>query len=139
MRQRLTQLLQRRIVSKLARYFLVGGFSALTEGATFAVLVYLAGIQYVWSAVLAFVVATGVNYLLSLRFVFDERRYRQEMEIAIVYAVSILGAGINIGVMVALVEVLSAHTMLAKVVGTGSAFLWNFLTRYLWIFRCERC
>ena len=139
MTTRLTRLLQQRIVSKFTRYFFVGGFSALTEWCAFASLVYLAQVNYVLSGVLSFLIATGVNYVLSLRFVFDERRYRQEMEIALIYVVSIIGAGINIGIMVVLVEMFSVHTMLAKILGTGSAFLWNFLTRYLWIFRYQRC
>jgi putative flippase GtrA len=54
---------------------MVGNVAVLTEWAVFASLLYLISFGYLMSAVIAFFVATTVNYVLSLIFVFYGGRH----------------------------------------------------------------
>ncbi len=122
------------MIEKLSRYFVVGGVAAIVEWAAFAALFYRTPMDYVMSAVVAFTLAWLVNYALSLKFVFASGRHPRQLEILYVAVVSIVGAGINIGAMVVLVEWLGLPVMPAKIIGTGTTFFWNFLLRHYWIF-----
>lgn len=122
------------MIAKLSRYFVVGGVAAIVEWLTFAGLYYAMVADYVGSAVLAFAVAWTVNYWLSLKFVFIGGRHSRTLEALYVALVSIVGAGVNIGAMVVLVEWFGMPVMPAKIFGTGASFFWNFLIRHFWIF-----
>ncbi len=126
--------INRKLLEKMVRYFLVGGIAALVDWVMFALMHFVLELNYVLSAVLAFVFALAVNYVLGLKMVFTGGRHRRETEILLVTLVSIAGAGINVGTLVVLVEGFAWHTMIAKVAGTGAAFLWNFYARHRWIF-----
>jgi len=122
------------VIVKLSRYFVVGGVAAIVEWLSFAALFYQASVNYVVSAVLAFAVAWAVNYWLSLKFVFTGGRHPKQLEALYVGLVSMVGAGINIGAMVMLVEWAGLPVMPAKIIGTGATFFWNFLVRHFLIF-----
>jgi putative flippase GtrA len=115
-------------------YFLVGGASALIEWSLFAVLHFGAGLDYPFAAVGAYFLATYANYLLSVRYAFDRRGRSRAAEIGLVYLASALAFAVNLGVMTALVVVLDIPTMPAKILGTGAAFLWNYLLRQFVVF-----
>jgi putative flippase GtrA len=115
-------------------YFLVGGASALIEWSLFAVLHFGAGLDYPFAAVGAYFLATYANYLLSVRYAFDRRGRSRAAEIGLVYLASALAFAVNLGVMTALVVVLDVPTMPAKILGTGAAFLWNYLLRQFVVF-----
>ena len=130
----LKSLLETDFVRKFWLYFAVGGTCAAMDWALFALFLYGADLYYLLSATISFVIATGVNYVLSVRYVFEiGRRSRREL-IVLVYIASGVGILINLAVLSGLIEVVGLHPMLAKVVGTGSAFGWNFASRYFWIF-----
>jgi putative flippase GtrA len=66
-----TSLNRRALVASLLRYSLVGGVAALTEWLVYALFLYQIGLNYLLSALVAFAVATAVNYGLSLVYVFQ--------------------------------------------------------------------
>ena len=122
------------LVRKAGRYFVVGGVSALADWAFFALFLYAADVHYLAAGLLSFVFATALNYALSVRYVFDAGRRSRRAQIALTYAVSVVGVLINLAVLGGLVEYLALHPMVSKLGGTASAFGWNFCARYFWIF-----
>lgn len=118
----------------LAVYVLIGGASALVEWTLFYALLALAGLHYVTAAVGGFALATLVNYLVSRRYGFLRRGGGTGREIVAIYLVSLLALAVNLGAMIALVEMTSLHVFLAKVLGTGWGFLCNFAGRQFWVF-----
>ena len=120
--------------ASLLVYGAVGGAAALVEWAAFYVALELAGFHYLAAALIGFVFATWVNYLLSARYAFIRKGARAGVEVAKVYLVSLLAMMVNLGVTVTLVEMLAAHPMAAKIAGTGCGFLLNFAGRQLWVF-----
>ena len=122
-------------------YFGVGGAAALVEWAVFFLLVDGLKLQYLVSTVLAFIVSTTVNWILGRMFTFRNSSYggRRLKELLLVFAVSAIGLGFNLGLMYLFVECLHMDTSLlktaAKVMATGIVFIWNFLARKLLIYK----
>lgn len=120
---------------KLIRYFFVGGTAALVDFGIFAALIKLGGFDWFWSAVISFVVATAVNYFLSVRHVFESGiRFARHHEVALVFLVSGIGLGINQAVLFLLIGYFGLNALVAKVSATGVVFVWNFLARSRFVF-----
>ena len=80
--------------------------------------------------------ATVVNYFLSVRFVFRSGvRFTKKGELALVFIVSFIGLGLNQLILFGLVEMVGIDMLMSKVGATGSVFFWNFAARNLIVFR----
>jgi putative flippase GtrA len=121
---------------KIVRYALVGGTAAVVDFVIFLVFAKLMGFNYLWVGAVGFVVATAVNYVLSIRHVFTAGvRFRREMEIALVFAVSLVGLGLNQLILYLGIGRLGMEMLLTKLLATGSVFLWNYGMRNHFVFR----
>lgn len=115
-------------------YAAVGGAAALVEWSTFAAVLRAGLAGYVQAALVAFAVATLVNYALSRRYAFVRRTSSSLGEIVRTYAVSAAALGVNLGAMVLLVESGAAAPLPAKIAGTGCGFFLNYFGRQFWVF-----
>ena len=121
---------------KIVRYFFVGGTAASVDLALFTALTQWAGFHWFPVAVASFVIATLLNYFLSILFVFESgARFQKQHEVMLVFFVSAIGLAANQTILWALIEVIGMHRVLAKIVATGGVFFWNFTARHLFIFR----
>lgn len=124
------------MLARMARYFVVGGLSAVVDISFFFVFAKLLGFNYLLVATIGFFIATLVNYVLSVRFVFTSGiRFSRHNEIMLVYLVSAIGLAVNLLVLYLAISVAGLELMLSKVIATGTVFLWNFLSRHYFIFR----
>ncbi len=120
---------------KIFRYFLVGGAAAAVDIGWFFVFAKVAGFNYLAVAPLGFVLATWVNYRLSVRHVFRSGiRFSRGREIVLVYVISAVGLLVNQAVLYGLVDQLGVELMLAKVTATVMVFFWNFGARNNYLF-----
>ena len=88
------------------------------------------------AALVSFVVATAVNYVLSIRVVFSTgARFSMRHEIVLVFLASLVGLAINQRALWFFYRVVGWNVLIAKCIATGSAFLWNFSARNSFIFR----
>lgn len=122
---------------KFVRYFFVGGAAAALDFAVFALLTKVVHLAWFWSAVASFVLATLINYLLSIRFVFQSgaRFSRKHHEVTLVFLVSLIGLAINQAVLWVCIDRAHFALLLAKVVGTGVVFFWNYFARRHFVFK----
>ena len=123
--------------SKFTGYFVVGGIATIADFGLFSLFYYGFGdeLHYLVAATISFVLATGLNYVLSILFVFESGGRPRHHEVMMVYIASAVGIVINLCVIALAVEVFGLHPLIGKVAGTGTAFGWNFGSRYFWIFR----
>lgn len=129
---RLAHLIRKR---SIVRYACVGGVAACVDVAFFALFAKQLGYPYLWVAAAGFVLATLVNYRLSVQFVFaNRRRHKRATEIGLVYFVSLLGLGLHQAILYWCVEQAGGGLMVSKLIATGSVFLWNYLVRKYYIF-----
>ena len=128
-------------IKQFLSYFGVGGVSALVEWAVFSLLEYLLDMPYLLATILAFIFSTTTNWFLGRTFTFKESAYKDKKakEIFLVFLVSAIGLGFNLLLMYLFVDVFGMNTNLlktiAKIFSTGIVFIWNFLSRKLWIYR----
>ena len=124
---------------RIVRYFCVGAVAAAVDIGLFTIFAGLLGYDYLAVAGCTFVVATLVNYLLSVRHVFQSgARFGRSREVALVFAVSAIGLVINQGVLFVAVDKLGFDLVLSKVLATGIVFLWNYQVRANFVFKAKR-
>ena len=123
---------------KIVKYFFVGGVAASVDIGLFFLFAKLLAYNYLVVGCIGFLLATAVNYFLSIRFVFRSgARFNKHTELAFVYAASLVGLGLNQTILYLLVERAAVGLMLSKLAATLGVFLWNFSARNFIIFRDE--
>lgn len=109
-------------------YLFIGGTAALVNLGLFLSLIY-SGVPVSWSAILAFFLAAGVNYLLCVALLFKRRsRWAGPIEIFI-YTALVIGVAL---IDMQTTQILIAGSMspwLAKLVASAVALTLNFLGR----------
>jgi putative flippase GtrA len=115
-------------------YLFVGGLSALIEWAVFFGSVTFLDLHYAAAIFVAFIVATFNNWYLSSKLIFRSSGRSTGEEFLLVYLVSGFGLLINFMVTATSIELLGLGLMVAKICGTGSAFVWNYAARQFFVF-----
>ncbi len=124
---------------KVVRYFFVGAASAGVDFAVFATLVMGFGLPWFPVAILSFVLATAVNYVLSIRHVFQSGiRFSRRTEVTLVFLVSGVGLFVNQSVLWVLIEMAMIHILIAKVLATSVVFFWNYGIRHSFVFKIRQ-
>lgn len=121
---------------KLARYFGVGAVAAFVDISLFALFARYLGYNYLIVGFFTFLLATAVNYVLSVRFVFKSGvRFARHHEVLLVFAVSAVGLALNQFMLYLGFGVLRMDLMLSKLVATATVFGWNYTARSRFVFR----
>lgn len=124
------------LVGQLLRYAVVGGISFVVDYGSLWLLTEMAGVPYLWSAAIAFILGLTCNYILSTRWVFGESRIRNAWgEFAAFALIGVVGLCLNELIMYACTDGLGIHYMFSKIVSTGIVFFWNFLARRFIVFK----
>jgi putative flippase GtrA len=117
----------------------VGGAAACVDIGLFWVFAQQLGLPYLRVSAASFVVATLVNYWLSIRYVFvSGARFRRRWEVAMVFAVSAVGLALNQAILALCVEGMRFALLPAKLVATGVVFFWNYFARRVLVFGAAR-
>jgi putative flippase GtrA len=119
----------------IVRYFFVGSVSAAVDIGLFAIFAGYFGLTWWKVSIITFGLATFINYILSVRFVFESGvRHNKRTEVAAVYAVSLFGLVVNQLALYILISFLFWNLVAAKIFATGMVFLWNYFSRKYFIF-----
>ena len=118
------------------RYLIAGGTAAVFDLCFFLLFTTWLGFNYLLIGGLGFLLATSINYLLSIRIVFRSgARFDREREIAAVFLVSGFTLALHELVLFLCVSTFGARGMVGKIIATGAAFLWNYSWRKYYVFR----
>lgn len=98
---------------------------ALTSGAH---------LHYLWSAAIGFTAGLAVTYVLSIAFIFRERRFGRGAELTGFLVIGLIGLGLNELLLKGMVEGLGLYYAWAKVPAAGVSFMFNFIARRLLLF-----
>jgi glycosyltransferase involved in cell wall biosynthesis len=115
------------------KYVGAGFLCALLNWGTFYLLNYIAGLHYLAAAAIAFILSCTLNYVLC-KFIFASRGRKKAAEFIFLLLASAIALSIDLSVMYLLVEKISLPRMVAKILGTGSAFFFNYISRQFFIF-----
>ena len=92
-------------------------------------------IYYLFSIVLAFIIASIVNFFLQKRFTFKDKNKKYSLQFSSFLLIGVVGMGINLFVVYMSVELLHLWYIFGKIFATGIAFIWNFLANRFITFR----
>lgn len=122
----------KKLIEQIMKFGVVG---FLCFGIDYGLMIFLTeicGISYLVSSGISFSVSVMVNYILSLKFVFEtDENNNKVVEFFIFIILSVIGLGINQVLMWICVDKLHVHYMISKIGVTGVVMVYNFITRKL--------
>ena len=120
---------------QLFRYGFVGGLAFLVDYGTLFVLTHYAGVPYLWSAAIAFILGLVTNYLISISWVFQHSgKMNVWQEFTVFAIIGVIGLGLNELIMYVGTDMMHLHYMISKLISTAIVFFWNFFARKFMLF-----
>ena len=122
---------------QLLRYTFVGGIAFVVDFTSLYLLTEFAGLHYLHSAAIAFILGLIINYILSILWVFKSRAVNKKIiEFTIFVIIGIVGLGLNIIIIWFFTERLSIDFLYySKLISTVIVYFWNFLARKYILYR----
>ena len=126
--------------AQIIRYFFVSLVAlAMDAGALFA-LVHIATVSASKATALAFCLGAYINYSLSVKLVFSERRLKDQQLIEIIsfILIGILGLLITESIIYIVFTQMDYRLEIAKFLAAGITFFFNFFVRKIVLFNSEK-
>ena len=115
---------------QLFRYLFAGGLAFVVDVSLLYGLTEYLGVYYLLSSLIAFLVGLVITYLLSVFWIFDERRTQNRLvEIAVFGLIGGVGIILTGFFMWVFTSVLLLYYLYSKVLTTIIVFVWNFLAK----------
>lgn len=123
-----------KLAGQVAKFGIVGIVCFGIDYCMMVLLTERCGVDYLLSSGVSFIVSVVVNYLLSMRFVFQSKKENDKVkEFALFTVLSITGLLLTEFLMWAVVERIGLHYMFAKMMVTGIVMVYNFMTRKIFL------
>ena len=123
------------VAKEWLRYFAASALAFALDLATLSGLSRFAGVHYLLAAPVGFALGLALIYLLSVRWVFAERRLAdRRIEFAVFALIGLAGIAINELVIYVGVERFSLSPVQAKIPSAALVFCFNFASRKLLLF-----
>jgi len=128
----------RKLMEQIVRFGVVGVIAFVIDYGVLLLLTEVAGIHYLASSAVAFVVSVIFNYILSITFVFEtDQNQSKGTQFSLFALMSAGGLGINQLMMWLLSDVMFIPYQLSKFLATAVVMVYNFITRKLFLERKE--
>jgi|ERR1035437_6358962 putative flippase GtrA len=124
---------------QLFRYTFVGGFAFLVDFGTLFILTEYFYIHYLISAGIAFILGLVINYILSVKWVFNSRALENRwLEFLLFSLIGLVGLGLNELFLWILTDILLIYYLLSKIITTFIVYFWNFFARKVMLFNRQK-
>lgn len=124
------------IIRQLVLYGIVGGIAFIADYGTLWFLTEYCHLHYLLSAAIAFILGLVINYVLSTKWVFSDRKYKSKwIEFLFFTFIGIVGLGLNEILIFIVSHNLDKHYMIGKIISTIVVFFWNFFARKYLLFK----
>ncbi|MDP3014342.1 MAG: GtrA family protein [Candidatus Subteraquimicrobiales bacterium] len=121
---------------KIVKYICVGGVAAIVDVGLFVIFAEVMEFNYFIVGAVSFILATFVNYLLSIRYVFKSgTRFERRNEIALIFFISGIGLLINQFVLFCGVGYFDFGKTASKLIASATVFFWNYSLRANFVFK----
>lgn len=140
----------KKLMEQIIKFGLVGGLSFCIDYGLYTVLLFM-NVHYMIAALIGFLVSVVVNYLLSMKFVFERRQdIGRKREFTVFLVLSVFGLILN-EVLIwtcydviylnaeSLITMMSDKTaqLIGKLIATFIVMIFNFVTRKIFLEKKE--
>jgi len=120
---------------QLFRYTFVGGFAFIIDFGTLFLLTKYLHFYYLISAGIAFTFGIVINYILSVKWVFDKRTIeRKWLEFLLFILIGLTGLALNQLFLWVLTDIFFIYYLLSKLITSFVLYFWNFMIRKILLF-----
>jgi len=120
---------------KIFKYLSIGIVASLVDILLFSLFAKFLGFNYLIVGFFSFIIATGVNYILSIHYVFESGiKHSKKKEIILVYIISAIGLLINLSMLYLFIDFLNFEMIFSKILSAGIVFFWNYFARSVYVF-----
>ena len=123
----------KKLISQFFKFGVVGVIAFIVDYLSLYLLTEFLNVYYLISSIISFLLSIIVNYILSIKWVFDIKKKQSFKDVIIFKLLSAIGLLINLLVMYLSVEVLKIHYMIGKLIATFIVMIWNFVTRKMFL------
>lgn len=137
----------KKLIEQILKFGVVGGISFVVDFTVYGVLCNVIGVHYLIAGMCGFTISVVVNYLLSMRFVFESRDDMSKSREFIIFVIlSLIGLGLNSLILFICVDLIYAGwawlngllsiklmNLAAKIMATGIVMVYNFVTRKIFL------
>lgn len=125
-----------RTIIQLFRYVFVGGAAFIVDFGTLFILTDFFGIYYLISAAIAFILGLIVNYILSISWVFNNRKLdNSTLEFGVFTLIGIVGLGLNEVFIWFFTAEVGFYYLISKIISAVIVLFWNFFARKYVLFK----
>lgn len=121
--------------AQVIKFIIVGLLCACIEYFSFNMLVKQLHINYLIANVLSIIIAVGINYYLSVLYVFDPSKRSKAQEIFYFAFFSFLALLLNQLILFVLVELMILDIQIGKALAIGSVALFSYVTKKHIVFK----
>lgn len=131
--------LMKKLLEQIIKFGIVGIIAFVIDYAVLFGLVEFFHMDSIAAATISFTVSVIFNYLASMKYVFVGRADQSRRQQFIIFVVlSVIGLGINDGIMWVLNQFLEAmipayYYLFSKIVATAVVMVWNFVSRKIFL------
>lgn len=123
---------------RIVKYLIAGGTAAIIDLFFLHVFTDWLGVWYLYSAVIAFLLALGVSFGLQKFWVFNNHSLDKVHHQAIMHSIlGLFNTGANAVLMFLLVSGIGIHYLIAQIIGGGVIAVFNFVIYRQVIFKPE--
>jgi putative flippase GtrA len=120
---------------KVVRYIISGGTAATVDLVILYLLTSIVGIWYLFSAIIAFLIALGVSFSLQKFWTFaDHSTDRMSSQVVVYFIVASINLGLNTLLMYLLVDAVLLPYLLAQIIAAGLIACESFFVYQRYIF-----
>lgn len=140
-----------KLIAQFLKFAIVGGISFVVDFAVYGIMCNTFGVHYIISGIFGFVISVIVNYLLSMKFVFESKDdLSKKSEFVIFVVLSVIGLGLNSLILYLCIDLLYLNwlwlqnlisiklmNLAAKIIATFIVMVYNFITRKIFLEKKE--
>jgi putative flippase GtrA len=124
------------MLMKVGRFIISGGIAAFTNLALLYFFTDILRIWYLVSAVMSFIIAFGVSFLLQKHWTFrDVRKEGVHRQAAAYFAVAVVNLCLNTALLYGFVEYLSVHYMLSQAIASIIVAVEGYFAYQIFVFK----
>lgn len=141
----------KKLIEQILKFSIVGGISFVVDFLVYGISCNGLGIHYIIAGVLGFVISVIVNYVLSMKFVFQSKDDMSKgSEFVIFVVLSLIGMVLNSVILYVCIDLIYMHwlwlqgiidieimNLAAKIVATAIVMVYNFVTRKIFLEKKE--